>query len=1146
MSSSITIKTSSLPSSTITPNLNPICSNATLLDLHLCDVAQVQHYYQYMLLTNDPEKVPGSTECPTATSTTGKCAPGFFDPSPHHPFYLLDDSDKSNRDDDDDDDDDDPPSVPCCEGYFCPPSLTCMMPCPLGAYCPTAVAVPPPRGYIHSITDYSGTYDDNNSNSSSRKKKNSTMWCAPYGYRERIETGCGGADRWTIVPDPAFPGFPYWDGGSGNIFCPGGHYCNTTTAQHRCPKGRFCRRGTTEPERCPLGANCPHGTEVPLENITGFTLDVMLIAVVWLLWKMSAWYNEAMMRLGVRERLKIVWNGHHPRVDIVQDEESSGGGGGDGGVSGPSMQHRHIIDQDVVEQEIEEQEDGGIGTNNNDSDNGLTRPLLVDQTSSPSHDHRDHHHHHSYTTLEFKNLVVRIRSTGRTVLQGTTGRFTFGRVAAVMGPSGCGKTLLMSCIIGRAGRWRGGVEMVEGEILLDGEVNNNDKDYNDDQEEDNGGGDDNDVLHQRTGGRGRGHPPPPPPPPQQPSLPLILGFVPQDDVLHPLLTVEENLMFSARYRLPATCSRQDYLYSTENVIRRLGLSDVRHCLVGNVAQRGISGGQKKRCNVGVELVAGADVLILDEPTSGLDATASKSLIKVLGDIAHSGTSISSSNNNNNNNNNNNSSSKVLVAAVVHQPSWSTFELFDDLLLLAPGGGRAVYCGPRDEVEQYFAAVLGIHLPPRVNPADALLDIVSSKSNNNNIIDTEGSFGSIIDLDITGNCSGGIQEFSLFPNKGMARRRNMQQQGGGRGREEGAVFFLGREEEDLEEENGAGNDEEQTRNRDGQSPISPLRPTSPLKKKRNIKLVKKKMVAAAYLGYAKMMEYIYIRIVLPLQPSRLLASFVSSSSVSASSRSKTYRKTPGFLRQFTLCLSRARLERSREPLSLFTDYAVVALTGTTVGLLSDRGKATIMKFAVSTTYNVVAVGLMTGVGGVGTFTRSSLLFQREASSGLNKLSYFTALDFFDLGGLIIKCAVYLAAWYAFASPRAVVWQMYAVTLAIAYCCTGMAYWLSQIAATPETAQLAAAILALLCGLVARQDGGSIIRAAQAMSFARWGLEGFVIAESNRLTGVWLLARCADLKGLGYDVRRFGECLVALIVLGIVSRVAAFMSLVHKSQ
>jgi len=613
--------------------------------------------------------------------------------------------------------------------------------------------------------------------------------------------------------------------------------------------------------------------------------------------------------------------------------------------------------------------------------------------------------------------------------------------------------------------------------------------------------------------------------------------------LHPLLTVEENLMFSARYRLPATCSRQDYLYSTENVIRRLGLSDVRHCLVGDVAQRGISGGQKKRCNVGVELVAGADVLILDEPTSGLDATASKSLIKVLRDIAHSGTSISSNINNNNNNSSNNS--KVLVAAVVHQPSWSTFELFDDLLLLAPGGGRAVYCGPRDEVEQYFAVVLGIHLPPRVNPADALLDIVSSKSNDS-AMDAQARFGSIIDLDITGNGSGG-QEFSLFPNEGMTRRRNLQQQGGGGGgREEGAVFFLGREEEDLEEEEGAGNDEEQTRNQDRQSPTSPLGPTSPLKKKRNIKRIKKKMVAAAYLGYAKMMEYVYIRIVLPLHPSRLLASFFSSAPTSAYSRSNTYRKTPGFLRQFTLCLSRARLERSREPLSLFTDYAVVALTGTTVGLLSDRGKATIMKFAVSTTYNVVAVGLMTGVGGVGTFTRSSLLFQREASSGLNKLAYFTALDVFDLGGLIIKCAVYLAAWYAFASPRAVVWQMYAVTLAIAYCCTGMAYWLSQIAATPETAQLAAAILALLCGLVARQDGGSIIRAAQAMSFARWGLEGFVIAESNRLTGVWLLARCADLEGLGYDVRRFGECLVALIVLGIVSRVAAFMSLVHKSQ
>ena len=139
--------------------------------------------------------------------------------------------------------------------------------------------------------------------------------------------------------------------------------------------------------------------------------------------------------------------------------------------------------------------------------------------------------------------------------------------------------------------------------------------------------------------------------------------------------------------------------------------------------------------------------------------------------------------------------------------------------------------------------------------------------------------------------------------------------------------------------------------------------------------------------------------------------------------------------------------------------------------------------------------------------------------------------------------------------------------------------------PSAAQLSAATLALINTLVARQGHPrGLLRLAQAFSFARWGLEGYVIAESNKLTGgraggvgavggpvhvsasaclpsttdktvrveylavwctlphlparppagVWLLARCADLMGLEYDVRRFGLCLLALFGLGMMFR------------
>ena len=106
-------------------------------------------------------------------------------------------------------------------------------------------------------------------------------------------------------------------------------------------------------------------------------------------------------------------------------------------------------------------------------------------------------------------------------------------------------------------------------------------------------------------------------------------------------------------------------------------------------------------NVGVELVADPALLLLDEPTSGLDSAASKALMAALQAVARSG---------------------VTVAAVLHQPSHEIFDgYFDDLLLLGRGGRTAFY-GPTCEAQAYFEG-LGYVLPPRANPADALLDIV---------------------------------------------------------------------------------------------------------------------------------------------------------------------------------------------------------------------------------------------------------------------------------------------------------------------------------------------------------------------------------------------------------------------------------------
>ena len=95
----------------------------------------------------------------------------------------------------------------------------------------------------------------------------------------------------------------------------------------------------------------------------------------------------------------------------------------------------------------------------------------------------------------------------------------------------------------------------------------------------------------------------------------ILGFVPQDDVMHCSLTVQENIMFSARTRLDRNTSEAWLLAHVEQVLRQLDLYEIRHQVIGDTENRGISGGQRKRVNIGIELAANPSILFLDEPTS---------------------------------------------------------------------------------------------------------------------------------------------------------------------------------------------------------------------------------------------------------------------------------------------------------------------------------------------------------------------------------------------------------------------------------------------------------------------------------------------------------------------------------------------------
>lgn len=109
----------------------------------------------------------------------------------------------------------------------------------------------------------------------------------------------------------------------------------------------------------------------------------------------------------------------------------------------------------------------------------------------------------------------------------------------------------------------------------------------------------------------------------------LVGFVPQEDIMLRTMTVEDILFFSAYSRLDWRTPRALVTRIVDKVIKVLGLSEIRYQVIGDEITRGISGGQRKRVNIGMELVAEPVVLFLDEPTSGLDSSSSKEVSLVF-------------------------------------------------------------------------------------------------------------------------------------------------------------------------------------------------------------------------------------------------------------------------------------------------------------------------------------------------------------------------------------------------------------------------------------------------------------------------------------------------------------------------------------
>ncbi|KAK7319443.1 hypothetical protein RJT34_04164 [Clitoria ternatea] len=274
--------------------------------------------------------------------------------------------------------------------------------------------------------------------------------------------------------------------------------------------------------------------------------------------------------------------------------------------------------------------------------------------------------------LTWKDLWVTAsvgKNGSKSIIEGLTGYAKPGQLLAIMGPSGCGKSTLLDAL---AGRLSSNTRQT-GEILINGKKQ---------------------ALAYGTS-----------------------AYVTQDDILLTTLTVKEAVHYSAQLQLPDTMSKAEKKERADFTIREMGLQDAINTRIGGWGVKGISGGQKRRVSICIEILTRPVLLFLDEPTSGLDSAASYYVMKRIATLDKK------------------DGIQRTVIASIHQPSTEVFQLFHNLCLLS--SGRIVYFGPASAASEFFASN-GFPCPALMNPSDHLLKTINKDFDQDIELSLEGT------------------------------------------------------------------------------------------------------------------------------------------------------------------------------------------------------------------------------------------------------------------------------------------------------------------------------------------------------------------------------------------------------------------------
>jgi ABC-type multidrug transport system ATPase subunit/ABC-type multidrug transport system permease subunit len=260
--------------------------------------------------------------------------------------------------------------------------------------------------------------------------------------------------------------------------------------------------------------------------------------------------------------------------------------------------------------------------------------------------------------ISWEDIFFNVRTKAGTleVLKGISGSANPGEFLVIMGSSGAGKTTFLNVLSDRVQKTKN--VNYSGDVKVNGSLIS------------------------------------------QVNFKSYIGYVTQEDILIECLTVKESLMFSARLKINESFERISR--KVNSLIKELLLENCQNTYIGGVMMKGVSGGERKRTCIGIELITEPSVLFLDEPTSGLDSFTASIVINLLVTQAKKGRTIIST---------------------IHQPSSQAFFMFDKLLLMSDGW--IVYHGPAADCIDFFSQS-GFECPPLSNPADFFIEVLNIK------------------------------------------------------------------------------------------------------------------------------------------------------------------------------------------------------------------------------------------------------------------------------------------------------------------------------------------------------------------------------------------------------------------------------------